>query len=267
MHLKHMAAFLSLLTAGAVANAYEIRVRFVERVGSADVELLEGNQITAAEGELRRVRIQFGAFDDSEGPAPYGGYVGWNVGTITVNGGAANSDESRDSALGRGRLAPFAFAPAGGGANGVPAGDPFEALTGIDNTRGIMHLVWYFGQPRPQPEILGLNTWVSTFEFTIRPNVGATDYSIDIGGNVLAALEWREVSGLYPPKDEDTPGGVTVAPFPDAPRQFGATLHVTVVPAPGVGVALVLAGALPRRRRRGGNSQNQCGIAPRTRGK
>src|SRR5688572_4666973 len=133
--IRTAAAPLVILAAACTANAYEIRVRFVERVGSADVELLEGNRITAAEGELRRVRIQFGAFDDSEGPAPYGGYVGWNGGTITVNGGAANSDESRDSALGRGRLAPFAFAPASGGANGVPAGDPFEALTGIDNTR------------------------------------------------------------------------------------------------------------------------------------
>ena len=112
------------LTIATDAMAYEFRVRFVERVGTTDIEL-ENNRIDASNREPRRVRIQFGVFDDNDGPAPAGGYLGWNVGTIQVNGVAGNSDEFRNSASGQhngvGRLSPWNFAPAVQGANGLPA--------------------------------------------------------------------------------------------------------------------------------------------------
>jgi hypothetical protein len=258
LHVKKLALFGILAVAGvaASANAYEFRVRFVERVGSADVEIENGNRITTGIGEERRIRVQFGVFDDAAGAAPAGGYLGWNVGTIAVNGGlggVGNSDEFRNSSAGVhngvGRLSPFNFAPASGGANGLPAGDPFEALTAIDNTLGQQAFVWTFGNPQPTPVIRGLNTWVSTFEFSVVPNVGANNYTIDFGGNVIAALEWRPVGEPVPPEDPDNPGSVTYAPFADAPRAFSATLNV-IVPAPGAAALLGLGGLVAIRRRR-----------------
>ena len=252
--MKKLALFGILAVAGvaASANAYEIRVRFVERVGTTDTELA-GNTLNAAPGSDHRVRVQFGVFDDAAGPAAAGGYLGWNVGTITVNGGAGNSDEFRNSGLGVhngvGRLSPWNFAPASGGANGIPAGDPFEALTAVDNTLGQQAFVWTFGNPQPVPTIRGLNTWVSTYEISVVPNAGAVSYSINFGGNVLAALEWRTVGEPVPPEDENTPGGVTYAPFADAPRAFTAVLNV-LVPAPGAAALLGLGGLVAIRRRR-----------------
>jgi hypothetical protein len=163
MKRTSVTAMLLLLASAANADAYEFRVRFVERVGSSDTVLSGGNTIATVGGQEHRIRIQFGVFDDAEGTAPGGGYLGWNIGTITVNGGAADSDEFRNSPgghhIGVGRLPPFNFAPASGGANGVPAGDPFEALTGIDNTLGTQSVVWNFGNPHPQPLLRGRNTW------------------------------------------------------------------------------------------------------------
>src|SRR5688572_10619301 len=115
------AMLITIASTAATADAYEFRVRFVERVGTNDVVLDGGDTILSPPGEEHRIRIQFGVFDDAAGPAPEGGYLGWNVGTITVNGGAGNSDEFRNSPSGQhngvGRLNPFTFAPASGGAN------------------------------------------------------------------------------------------------------------------------------------------------------
>ncbi len=257
--MKKLALFGILAVAGvaASANAYEFRVRFVERTGDfqtgSDIELDGGNTITTGVGQERRIRIQFGVFDDAAGAAPAGGYVGWNVGTITVNGGAGNSDEFRNDRDGAhnqvGRLAPFNFAPASGGANGLPGTDPFEALTAIDNTLGQQGRVWLFGQPLPLPQTRGINTWVSTYEISVVPNAGATNYTIDFGGNLVAALEWRLVGKPTEPVDEGTPGLATYAPFADTPRAFSATLNV-IVPAPGAAALLGLGGLVAIRRRR-----------------
>src|SRR5688572_9633918 len=216
------AATLALLVAAGTANAYEIRARFVERIGAADT-VLDGNAIALPGRQEARIRIQCGVFDDAAGPAPAGGYLGWNVGTINVSGGAGNSDEFRNSSTGMhngvGRLSPFNFAPASGGANGIPAGDPFESLTAVDNTLGQQSLVWTFGNPLPQPVIRGLNTWVSTFEFSIVPRPGYINYTIDIGGNLISALEWRTLGKIIEPT-QDQPSTVTYAPFADTPRAF-----------------------------------------------
>jgi hypothetical protein len=251
------AAALFLATAASATNAYEFRVRFVERVGSAadgtDIELPQGNRLAVFLGGERRVRIQFGVFDDAEGPAPAGGYVGWNVGTITVNGGFGNSQEFRNSAdgvhNGVGRLAPFNFAPSSGGANGLPANDPFESLTGIDNTLGVQGRVWNFGEPMPQPIIRGRNTWVSTFEISVDPSVAFSGYTIDFGGNLVAALGWRSVGEPLKPTEEE-PGLVNYAPFVDDPRAFSATLHVMYEPAPGAAAVFVFGALVLNRRRR-----------------
>jgi hypothetical protein len=259
LHVKNLALVGILAVAGvaASANASEFRVRFVERVGNADVAIADPSNFDVSNGNARRIRVQFGVFDDAAGAAPAGGYLGWNVGTITVNGGAGNSDEFRNSSAGVhngvGRLTPFNFAPASGGANGLPPANPpdssFEALTAIDNTLGQQAFVWEFGNPQPQPRVFGLNTYVSTYEISVRPNAGALSYTIDFGGNVLAALEWRVVGEPIPPEDPDNDGSVTYAPFADAPRAFTAVLNV-VVPAPGAAALLGLGGLVAIRRRR-----------------
>jgi hypothetical protein len=251
---RFAAAILVVASATAGVDAYEFRVRFVERVGPAfggtDSELVN-NTIDASNGGPRRIRVQFGVFDDGEGPAPAGGYLGWNVGTIAVSGGAGNSDEFRNSALGVpngvGRLSPFNFAASANGANGVPAADPFDSLARIDNTLGHQDLVWesYPSPPQPAPIIRGLNTFVSTYEITIDPSVNAQSYTIDFAGNLLAAVEWRFVALFV---IDDAPAVVTYAPLPTPPREFSATLHV-LVPAPVTVPLLPLLRVLSGRRR------------------
>jgi hypothetical protein len=245
---------LGTLASGATADAYEFRVRFVERIGSNNIELHEGHTIYMAAGEERRIRIQFGVFDDAAGAAPAGGFFGWNLGSITVNGWSPhNSDEFRNSPQGAhngvGRLPPFNSAPASGGANGLPAQDPFEALTGIDNTLGNQSLIWNFGQPQPQPVIRGLNTWVSTYEISIHPNAGALPYTIGFGGSLLAATSW--ISGEpVPPQGPDQPGSVTYSPILTTSESFGATLLVAGLPSPSAATLFVLGGMAAIRRRR-----------------
>jgi hypothetical protein len=246
LHVKKLALVGILAVAGvaASANAFEYRVRFVERVGTTDT-VLDGNTIEYADQAstaARRIRVQFGVFDDAAGAAPAGGFLGWNVGTVTVNGGAGNSDESRTN----GRITPWNFAPNG---NGNPAADPFEALTGIDNTLGTQSPPWPDGSPRPAATIRGLNTYVSTYEITINPTDGtAESYTIDFGGNVLAAIAWNIIQEN--PPEEGNPGTIVYAPNPTQPSPFTATLNVRIIPAPGAAALLGLGGLVALRRRR-----------------
>ena len=55
----------ALVVAGCVrvAAAAEFRIRFVERVGSTDT-VIAGNRLSIADGTPRRIRIQFGVFDE-----------------------------------------------------------------------------------------------------------------------------------------------------------------------------------------------------------
>ena len=245
-----------LIGAASSCQAWEFRCRFVERIGNMDVPLA-GNTIDPFGGAPRNIRIQFGVFDDADGPAPLGGFVGWNVGTLTVSGPVDNSDERRTN----GRIAPFNFS-LGANANGnppLPQGDPFTMLTEIDSTLGTQSPVWVCQEaplPVPQPPavVRGLNTFVSVYAFTIDPSVNALNYTVTAGGNLIAASEWRTVGNPTPPDcgdpddpSDDIPGAVTYAPFPEPARAFSCAL--AMVPAPMSG-ALGVAGVLLATRRR-----------------
>jgi hypothetical protein len=244
MHRIRTAAPLVILAAACTANAYEFRVQFVERLGSFD-SVLQDNRLITTTGIGSRVRIQFGVFDDAEGPAPLGGYFGWNMGSIAVGGIPGNSDEFRSP----GRLVPFTAAPAEGGANGIPAGDPFEAITGVDNTLGPQNLAWNFGGPMPQPRIRGFNTWVSTYEITVVPNVSFQDYTITFSGSLMGVESWMIFGEPVPPTEQE-PGSVNYVPVVDDPRQFSVELIVTSCPGPGTVAAFALGTIVLNRRRR-----------------
>jgi hypothetical protein len=260
LHVKKLALVGILAVAGvaASANAFEYRVRFVEQTGNGanQFTVLAGNSIDASNGAPRRIRVQFGVFDDATSAAPAGGFVGWNVGTITVGGAAGNSDESRTP----GRLSPFNFA-AGPNSNGNPSTNPFDALTEIDATLGTQSPIWICDAqgnvpPQPAATVRGRNTYISVYEITIDPAAGAVNYSIAYGGNLIAASSWNTVGTPTPPDcgdpsdpSDDTPGQVTYAPFPTDPVAFAATLNV-VIPAPGTAALLGLGGLVALRRRR-----------------
>lgn len=250
------------------AHGWHFDCRFIERIGNTNVEL-PGNVIDASNGSPRNIRVQFGVFDDADGPAPSGGFVGWNVGTLAVSGPAGNSDERRNN----GRISPYNFA-AQSGSNGnppLPGGDPFTMLTEIDATLGTQSPVWTcwdpdgdgMGEPTPMPvpTIRGWNTFVSVFAFRIDPQIDAVSYEVSAGGNLIAATEWLVVGSATPPDCGDIsdpacniPGSVTYAPFPTQPQLFSSTLTV-VVPSSTAGACAGIAGALAlvRRQRRGGS--------------
>lgn len=237
------------------AQAFEFRVRWVTRVGTVDTPLGVGNatlNLMGADPAATRIRIQFGVFDDATGAAPAGGFVGWNVGTLT-SAGQTNTVLTRTP----GRLAPFNFAgqPT---ANGDPAADPWNDLTMIDATLGTQAPFWNGCDaegnpvPPPPPTIRGLNTFVSVYEITLDPNVGWTNFSITLGGNMIAATEWRIIGTPNPPDcsdpDNPIPGMIQYAPFPTPPLPISGRLDI--VPAPGALALLGLGGLIAGRRRR-----------------
>jgi len=257
--MKHVApcALVFLAIAGS-ANAFEFRCRFVERVGTADV-VLAGNNIDGGTGLVRNIRLQFGVFDDASGPAPAGGFVGWNVGSMVVAGEAGNSAERRSP----GRLSPFNFA-SGPNSNGnppAPEGDPFTMLTEIDATLGTQSPIWQCdgnGQRPPPPPALvrGRNTYVSVFAFSIDP-VGISGYTVTVGGNAVAATSWQVIGTPTPPAcgdpsdpSDDVTGDIIYAPFPTEPRAISCVLTVYGVPTPGSATFLGVAGLIAARRRR-----------------
>jgi hypothetical protein len=255
---------LAVVAGAAVsANGFEYRCRWVERVGNTDV-VIGGNNVDfdGGTGAPRRLRLQFGVFDDGGSVAPGGGFVGWNVGTLDVSGSDGNSAERRTP----GRIAPFNFAtgPNSNGNPPVPAGGDvdFQHLSEIDSTLGTQAPFWGCtpapGEvPAPQPAALvrGRNSFVSVYEITIDPTDGFQPYSITAGGNLIAATEWRVVGNpLFPdcgdPDDpgDNVPGTIVYAPFPTDPVAF--TCSINIVPAPGAAALLGLGGLLAARRRR-----------------
>jgi hypothetical protein len=249
----------ALSLAQGVAVAWHFECRFIERAGNIDVPLLN-NTIDVFDGMSRNIRVQFGVFDDVDGAAPAGGFVGWNTGTIAVSGPAGNSDERRNP----GRLAPFNFLP-GPNSNGnppAPAGDPFTMLTDIDSTLGIQSPEWICVEsplPMPQPVavVRGLNEFVSVYAFSIDPaQPSAVMYSVTVAGNLIAATEWRTVGNpsapdCGDPEDpmDDIPGSVTYVPFPTAPRAFACTLNVGIPSPASVTILILLSGGAFLRRR------------------
>jgi hypothetical protein len=235
--------------ATAPASAFFYGVRFVERVGTTDTVL--GDSVTFDAGTSHRIRIQFGVFDDAAGPAPVGGYTGWNVGTFDANFGSWRRTP--------GRLSPFTFAPFPY-SNGVPIQDPFTELEQIDNTLGPQLLEWRCGpngepDTPPPPVVRGLNEYVSTFETTVDIPAGVEGlFHVTIGGNLLGMREWHFDPELSTPPDCETgtPGIAHYGPLVTPVHPFTKELQVNVViPAPGA-AALALAGfaASARRRRR-----------------
>jgi hypothetical protein len=222
----------------------------VERIGAVDHVIGgDGAMASFAPGTSHRIRIQFGVFDDADGAAPPGGYIGWNIGTLATTDGINTRTP--------GRLSPFNFAPNPPG-NGIPSADPFGVLTAIDNTLGTQSPVWGCGPdglplPMPPPTIRGLNTFVSTFEFTTRAPQRA--YMITLGGHTVSASGWGIIGTPtppdcpYPPGGCDFPATVTYAPMTLPPAPITATLLI-VVPSPGIGAMLWIASVLAARRKR-----------------
>jgi hypothetical protein len=192
-------------------------------------------------------------FDDADGAAPPGGYIGWNVGTVSTTGGGIWSRTP-------GRLSPFNFAQAPT-SNGSPVADPFTDLTVIDNTLGIQTVPWgcdAAGQPLPPPPpvVRGRNMFVSTYEMTVEtPNAPST-MDVTLGGRRFAVAEWRFDLGLSTLPDCNT--GVAGAAFyypivtSSSPPPFTQAIRIqVVVPSPGAGLAVLAlgCGGLIRRRR------------------
>src|SRR6185369_4389892 len=94
-----------------------------------------------------RIRLQIGVFDDANGPAPAGGLIGWNSGSIVMTGLPENSRERRTP----GRLQPFNTSSASN-ANGfpppptlfgpVPSQADFQMWTEIDATIQTQSPLW-----------------------------------------------------------------------------------------------------------------------------
>lgn len=227
------------------ALAFHIEMRWVERTGTIDRVIGgDGAIATFAPGTSHRIRVQFGVFDDAQGPAPAGGDIGWNIATLAASGG-----ENRRT---NGRISPFNFAPNPPG-NGLPSQDPFTSLAAIDNTLGLQAPAWGCGAdglplPMPLPTIRGLNVFVSTFELTTQ--TGNNTYAITLGGNTVVASGWGIIGAPTAPDCEfpDPPGSVVYAPMTLPPSPIAAALLI-VVPGPGSG-ALVCALCLRSLRRR-----------------
>lgn len=244
------------------AHAWEFRLRFVERVGNQSIPLPFTTHFDASDLSPHRLRLEFGVFDNDAGPAPAGGFIGWNVGTVAVGGPEDNSDERRTP----GRIAPFNFAahPGSNGNPPLPQGDPFTMLSDIDATLGTQSRNWFCdldGEPLPMPQALvrGLNTYVSVYEITIDPRDAAASYTLAFTGNLIAATEWRVIGNPVPPEcpedpndpTDPPPSNVIYAPLTTPPHPFSHTLTI-IVPGPAsVGVLGVFACRSGRRRREG----------------
>jgi hypothetical protein len=202
-------------------------------------------------GETIRLRIQFCVVDNAAGPAPAGGFIGWNLGALSLNNGQTGSRTP-------GRLSPFDFAPDPPG-NGVPSADPFTSLTDIDNTLGIQSPPWVCNPdgtipPQPGPVIRGRNTFVSTFEFsTVISTV--FDFTANFSGNLIAATGWNTIECTPPdcgdPADpsDDIPGTCLYVPVTLPPQTFSDCVRLINIPAPSAAL-LCFPGWLAVRRRR-----------------
>jgi hypothetical protein len=262
------AATMSLVP--CAAHAWEFRTRFVERVDMLDIPL-DNDAIDASNLEPRRIRIQFGVFDDDQGPAPAGGFVSCSQAIIDVSGPPDNSQERRT----RGRVAPFTFsqAPLHNGVPEAPGlnnpnwpGDPpngdFQRLTNITADVGTQSPFWRCnpdGTPAPMPPAAtwGLNAYESVYEITINPHPGAVTYFINFSGGLIAASDWRVVGNPVPPDcgdpatpDDDVPGQVTYAPFPLLPSTPFETVLTVIVPGPPSAIVLGCICVAARRSRR-----------------
>ena len=248
---------IAVLFASSAAHAWHFDYRFVERVGNADFPIVNGSTYNASPGAPVRLRVQFGIFDDINGALPAGGFISWTNGTITDSVSAHNTRTP-------GRLPPFNFSAGGNGTPPVPAGEPFQMISQINADFVLQSPVWLNDAsgvplPMPQPQVRGLNAFVSVFEFTTTP--GATNYTITVGGDLTAASSWNQTNSMLPNNNgtplnpaDDIPGFGESQPVALPPQSFLLPpLSLTIqVPAPAtaVPVAALASVALGSRRRR-----------------
>ena len=252
---------IALATLTPHANAWEFRSRFVQRVGNVDIPVTDPG-LSIPYDAPTRFRIQFGVFDDAASAAPAGGFVGWNVGNLSVTG--TNFPLEAGARRTPGRLSPFTFAigPYANGNPPAPAGDPFAALAQIDCTLGIQSPIWIGcdadGNPAPQPPPIfrGLNTYISIYEVTVTPTTYYMVFGLQFSGELVAATEWRVPANPFPPDCSDPenpiPGSIQYVPNPTPARTFTTTLNLVSngVPGPASAALFGIAGVSIARRRR-----------------
>jgi len=187
-----------LLAAPSSVQAWEVRARFVERVGTADVILVD-NQIYMENGLPRRIRFQIGVFDDANGLAPAGGVFG--VVDVVMTSRAFIGTRTP------GRLPMFANPP---GANGDPATDPFRTLTNFVATLGPQTPAWNClegtSPPQPLPLNRGRNTYVSICEVTLRPDPFCSGL-LTVSGSIVGVSSWSVSGTPVPPTCEPPVAG------------------------------------------------------------
>ena len=231
---------IALLVASSSASAWTFDFRFVQRVGNTDIPLANGSIFNATPGAPVRLRIQFGVFDDGGGAAPAGGFVWWNNGTIVDSFAHHNTRPP-------GRLPPFNFSAVGNGTPPVPSGEPFQSISQISADFLSQAPSWLLDSngnplPMPQPQVRGLNAFVSVFEITTTP--GLSNYTLTVDGDLVAASSWSVFSATPPdnnntPLDpsDDIPGSVAYNAALLPPQSFvlpPLTLNIQV-PAPASG--------------------------------
>lgn len=174
---------LAALWGAAEARAWTLGVRFVELNNGVLVEL-PNNTINGSNGRSRVIVLQMGIFADGGDPVPATGLFGWSGGMLAVSGTHANSDEIRTP----GRLAPFTHSAAPT-ANGSPITEPFTILTGIDATRatatGTKVCVSGMQALQSPPAVIGVDQFVSVYQFTIGPMIGGSSYTVTASGNAM----------------------------------------------------------------------------------
>ena len=222
---------VALLSAGVLAAtassslAWEVRYRFVERLGTTDV-VLRDNRIDYSLIS-RRIRLQIGVFDDAAGAAPAGGIYGM----LDVSHIGPGIIARRTPGL----LGVFANAL---GNNGDPATDPYQRLTNIDAAIGPQNIAWNCsgGSPAPQPAavIRGRNTFISVFEMTITPDETCRNPRVTLAGSVLVASDWSVSGTPVAPvcTEPPTPGNVTYSASVLDPVTFSAILTFELGPPP-----------------------------------
>ncbi len=272
--MRHRCVLCLACAAGALgatcaADAWQIQIRWVQRIGDTDT-VLENNVLTASPDEPVRVRLQIGVFADANGPAPLGGCLGWTTGTLS------DSDPAGYNLRTPGRLTPFdsLHFP---NSNGTPIADPWDSLTGIDGGLISQTFPWAgipgTNQPAPQPQahVYGRNEFQSVFELTTLPG-NVSSYNITAGGTFYVSNPWLIIfppvapspggDGIFGPGDfngdgvddglDDTIGSVVWTPAPPNPAyHIMQSVLTVVVPAPGA--AMVMALGLLGARRRGRN--------------
>jgi len=186
------------------AEAWEVRTRLVQRVGTVDMVIQDGN-LYETSGNPLRIRLQIGVFDDAAGPAPAGGVFG----VVDMSHSSIAVTTRRTP----GRLPAFAT-PAG--ANGEPATDPYRSLTNVDAEVGPQTIAWACAgaEPGPQPPavIRGRNTFVSVWEMTIDHDWRCLyQAGVTLSGSIVVADAWSVAGTPVQPLcgKSPTPGSVT----------------------------------------------------------